>query len=83
MKLIHKLLKLIEKGDLNMMLNEFICSRIGATFEDLYNSLAIKEILNNKEKYKDVKKLIRLKDSNVGSYDNIDTFPTYMSFLIP
>ena len=41
------------------------------------------EVLNNKEKYKDVKKLIRLKDSNVGSYDNIDTFPTYMSFLIP
>lgn len=40
------------------------------------------EVLNNKEKYKDVKKLIRLKDSNVGTLDNIDTFPTYMSFLI-
>lgn len=40
------------------------------------------EVLNNKEKYHDVKKLIRLKDSNVGTQDNIDTFPTYMSFLI-
>lgn len=31
------------------------------------------EILKNKEKYKDVKKLIRFKNSNVGSTDNIDT----------
>ena len=41
-----------------MMLNEFICSRIGATFEDLYNSLAIKEILNNKEKYPSIYEMI-------------------------
>lgn len=39
------------------------------------------EILKNKEKYKDVKKLIRFKNSNVGSVDNIDTFPLYMMFL--
>ena len=40
------------------------------------------EVLSNKEKYKDVKKLIRLKDSNVGSVKNIETFPSYMSFLV-
>ena len=41
------------------------------------------EVLNNKEKYQDVNKLIRLKDSNVGVSNNIETYPTYMSFLIP
>lgn len=40
------------------------------------------EILKNKEKYKDVKKLIRFKNSNVGSTDNIDTYPLYMEFLL-
>lgn len=44
---------------------------------------AASELLKNKEKYRDVKGLIRLKDSNVGSVDNIATYPTYMSFLIP
>ena len=43
---------------------------------------AASEVLNNKEKYKDVKRLIRLKDCNVGSTNNIDTFPSYMSFLL-
>ena len=43
---------------------------------------AASEVLNNKDKYKDVKKLIRLKDSNLGSINNIDTFPSYMSFLL-
>lgn len=43
---------------------------------------AAAEVLSNKEKYKDVKKLIRLKDSNVGSVKNIETFPSYMSFLV-
>jgi len=41
-----------------MMLNEFICSKTGAIFEDLYNSLAILEILNNKEKYPNVYEVI-------------------------
>jgi len=40
------------------------------------------EVLNNKEKYKDVKKLIRLKQSNVGIENNIETYPWYMAFLI-
>ena len=40
------------------------------------------EVLSNKEKYKDVKKLIKVKDSNVGSVKNIETFPSYMSFLV-
>ena len=39
------------------------------------------EVLTHKEKYKDVVKMIRLKDTNVGSFNNIDTFPAYMSFL--
>ena len=43
---------------------------------------AAQQILNNKEKYKDVKNLIRLKDSNVGNLNNIETYPSYMSFLI-
>ena len=43
---------------------------------------AASEVLTNNDKYKDVKKLIRLKDSNVGSTTNIDTFPSYMSFLL-
>ena len=43
---------------------------------------AAAEVLSNKEKYKDVKKLIRLKDSNVGSVKSIETFPSYMSFLV-
>ena len=43
---------------------------------------AASEVLNNREKYKDVKRLIRLKDCNVGSTNNIDTFPSYMSFLL-
>ena len=43
---------------------------------------AATEVLGNKEKYKDVKKLIKLKDSNVGSTNNIETFPSYMSFLV-
>lgn len=43
---------------------------------------AASEVLSNKEKYKDVKKLIRLKDSNLGSTSDIDTFPSYMSFLL-
>ena len=41
------------------------------------------EVLNNKEKYQDVNKLIRLKDSNVSVSNNIETYPIYMSFLIP
>ena len=40
------------------------------------------EVLNNKEKYKDVKKIIKLKDCNVGGSSNIETYPSYMSFLI-
>ena len=40
------------------------------------------EVLNNKEKYKDVKKIIRLKDCNIGSSSSIETYPSYMSFLI-
>lgn len=40
------------------------------------------EVLTHKEKYKDVVKMIRLKDTNVGSFNNIDTFPSYMSFLV-
>ena len=40
------------------------------------------EVLTHKEKYKDVVKMIRLKDTNVGSFNNIDTFPAYMSFLV-
>ena len=43
---------------------------------------AAHEVLNNKEKYKDVTRMIRLKDSNVGFNDKIDTFPSYMSFLL-
>ena len=44
---------------------------------------AASELLKNKDRYRDVKGLIRLKDSNVGSLGNIFTYPTYMSFLIP
>ena len=40
------------------------------------------EVLTHKEKYKDVVKMIRLKDTNDGSLNNIDTFPAYMSFLV-
>jgi len=40
------------------------------------------EVLNNKEKYKDVTKLIRLKDCNIGVTSNIETYPSYLSFLI-
>ena len=40
------------------------------------------EVLTHKEKYKDVVKMIRLKDTNVGSFNNIDTFPAHMSFLV-
>ena len=40
------------------------------------------EVLTHKEKYKDVVKMIRLKDTNVGSFNNIDIFPAYMSFLV-
>ncbi|MBQ7244574.1 MAG: ATP-binding protein [Bacilli bacterium] len=43
---------------------------------------AASELLKNKDKYHDIKGLIRLKDSNVGIVDNIATYPTYMSFLI-
>ena len=43
---------------------------------------AASEVLNNKEKYKDVARMIRLKDSNVGTINNINTFPSYMSFLL-
>ena len=43
---------------------------------------AANEILNNEKKYKDVKKLIRLKDCNIGISKNIETYPSYMSFLI-
>lgn len=43
---------------------------------------AASEVLKNREKYKDVTRMIRLKDSNVGAVDNIDTFPSYMSFLL-
>ena len=41
------------------------------------------EVLNNKAKYKDVTKLIRLKDCNVGASNNIETYPSYLAFLIP
>ena len=44
---------------------------------------AASELLRNKDKYRDVKGMIRLKDSNVGSVDNVDTYPTYMAFLVP
>ncbi len=44
---------------------------------------AATEILKNKDKYIDVKKLIRLKDSNIGLAENIETYPSYCSFLIP
>ncbi|MDY6392033.1 MAG: ATP-binding protein [Bacilli bacterium] len=44
---------------------------------------AASELLRNKDKYRDVKGMIRLKDSNVGSVDNIVTYPTYMAFLVP
>ena len=40
------------------------------------------KVLTHKEKYKDAVKMIRLKDTNVGSFNNIDTFPAYMSFLV-
>ena len=40
------------------------------------------KVLTHKEKYKDVVKMIRLKDTNVGSFNNIDTFPAYLSFLV-
>ena len=40
------------------------------------------EVLTHQEKYKDVVKMIRLKDTNVGSFNNIDIFPAYMSFLV-
>lgn len=43
---------------------------------------AANEVLRNKEKYKDVEKLIRLKDSNVGVSDRIETYPAYMAFLV-
>lgn len=43
---------------------------------------AASQILGDKDRYKDVKKAIRLKDSNVGTADKIETFPSYMSFLI-
>lgn len=43
---------------------------------------AASEVLNNKDKYTDVKKLIRLKDCNIGTANNIDTYPLYVSFLI-
>ena len=43
---------------------------------------AAAELLRNKEKYKDVKKEIRLKDCNVGIVNDIETYPSYMSFLI-
>lgn len=39
-------------------------------------------VLSNKEKYPDVKYLIRLKDSNVGKSPNTFTIPLYMAFLI-
>jgi len=44
---------------------------------------AASEILKNREKYKDVKGMIRLKESNVGTANQIETYPTYMSFLVP
>lgn len=43
---------------------------------------AASEILKNQEKYRDVRKLVRLKDSNIGTIDRIETYPTYMSFLV-
>lgn len=43
---------------------------------------AASEVLKNKEKYKDVTRMIRLKDSNVGFINNIETFPSYMAFLL-
>ena len=41
-----------------------------------------KELLTNKEKYKEVNKLIRLKECNIGETDNILTIPYYLAFLL-
>lgn len=34
-----------------MYLNEFLNVKLGVTFEDKYNALAVKEIMKNKDKY--------------------------------
>lgn len=41
-----------------------------------------KELLTNKEKYKEVNKLIRLKECNIGETDNILSIPYYLAFLL-
>lgn len=46
------------------------------------NTKSAKEVLNNKEKYKEVKRLIRLKDCNIGEIDNILSLPYYLTFLL-
>ena len=46
------------------------------------NTKSAKEVLNNKVKYPEVNKLIRLKECNIGEVDNILSLPYYLSFLI-
>ena len=46
------------------------------------NTKSSKEILANKDKYKDVNKLIRLKDCNIGETNNILSIPYYLAFLL-
>lgn len=46
------------------------------------NTKSSKELLTNKEKYKEVNKLIRLKECNIGETDNILSIPYYLAFLL-
>ncbi len=40
------------------------------------------EVLTNKDKYKEVSRLIRLKECNIGENDNILSIPYYLAFLL-
>ncbi len=46
------------------------------------NTKSSKEVLNNKMKYPEVNRLIRLKESNIGESNKILTLPYYLAFLI-
>lgn len=46
------------------------------------NTKSSKEVLTNKEKYKEVNKLIRLKECNIGETGNILSIPYYLAFLL-
>ena len=46
------------------------------------NTKSSKEVMSNKIKYPEVKRLIKLKDCNIGETENILSIPYYLAFLL-